>query len=646
MVLAAITIICGWLGPGEARAADGLVVTSTAVYDVRPADGIAVVTVNVAATNVTPDTATERFYYTGVSLPIHATATSVTATAAGSVLPVSLSPADEFATFADVTFGAEVFHRQTYRFTLTYILEDAGGDPGRETWIRSRFVTLPIWAFGSPDAAGVRVEVALPEGFEPTVTYGEMEIVASAGGARVVAEGVDPATFGAQVSAERAGERARQEATAQVSRGSVRLLFHAWPDDPEWTKRQSDVLTRGLPVLEDAIGLPYPIPGTLHVSEHAYQHLGAYAGFFRSGIDSIEMRFDADAFTALHEAAHVWFNHELAEERWLIEGFASYYAEVAGRSLDEQLEMSDLTDANREAAFQLTEWDPNGEVDLAREDYGYAASHELARKVAELAGADALQEVWRLADAEALVYGRHPAETGPERVPNPDDWRRFLDLLEEASDADFDPLWRDWLLSGSQRRDLAPRDAARKAFERTEAALGDWLMPATTRRHMEAWDFDRAHQDLDRLDDLVEEHGSMVARADALSLAPSGEVGELLAAGIAESEAELEGQEAALDAIEEATPVVSREPELIERIGLLGQEEPAAHLDWARDAFESGDEEAVLRDSAAARDLVAGAEATGRQRVATAGAAILAADLLAMVGLLVRRRRLRTRPIG
>jgi hypothetical protein len=643
LVLGCLLVIGTSAAPPSARAADGIVITSTAIYDVRPDEGIAVVTVNVAATNVTPDTATQRFVYQSIALPVPIGATSVSASAGGARLVVTLQPGDEVVELAEVTFGSDLFYQQTYRFTLSFVMTDAGGDPERDTWIRSRFVALPVWGYGTTGAADASVEVVMPAGFEVIVPYGDMDVVKAGDATRVVASGIDPATFSAYVSAERGGERAKSDLEVEMADGTARLRFHAWPDDPDWTERQSEVLSPGLPMLEDEIGVPYPIVGALNVSEHAYQHLGEYAGFFVAGIDTIEMRFDADAFTALHEAAHVWFNRGLADDRWLLEGFASYYAEVVGRALDEELRMNELTRRARRAAFPLIEWgDVGSEPD--HEQYGYAASHAFARDIAELAGPEALRTVWRLADADELAYGVHPDEDGPRRVPNPDEWRQFLDLLENASDGDFDPIWTEWLLTDRQADELAERDEARQAYAATEAALGDWLMPASTRRDMEAWDFDEATAELARIEDLVEDHAAMAERAAALSLVPTDEVRDRLGTdGIDGAADEVVRQAAALATLEAATSRIDDERMLIEEVGLLGQPDPAGGLEAARAAFEDGDEEAATARAEAAAELAAGAAADGRLRVAATGGGILLIDALAMAGLVLLWRRRRHR---
>jgi len=638
-VLGCLLVVGGWVAPSAAVAANGIVVTSTAVYDVRPDDGIVVVTVDLAATNVMPDSATQRFYYDSIGLPIPVGVTSVAASSGGVALPVTLIPVDEQVQRADIGFSTNVFFQQTYRLRLSFVLTDAGGDPERETWVRSRFVALPVWGFGTPGATSSRVEVVMPPAFEISVPFGEMDIVEAADAARAVATGIDPATFSAYVSAERSGERTRTVIEVEMDDGPIRVRFHAWPDDPEWTERGGDILGRGLPVLEERIGLPYPIPGTLNVYEHAYQHLGEYAGVFVAGVDTIEMRFDADAFTALHEAAHVWFNGALADERWLLEGFASYYAEAAGREIGAELEFIRLTDELRKAEFPLIEWGGVGVEERAHEEYGYAASHAVARRIAGLAGPRVLRTVWRQADAEELAYGRHPDEEGPRRVPNSDDWRRFLDLFENASDADFDPIWRNWILTDFQAGELAARDEARRAYRSTERRLGDWVMPASTRRHMEKWTFGDATEELARIERLRDDHAVLVDRAGRLDLEPSGEVGDRLGEGIDQAFEELERQAGALAALQAAAKRLDAERVPLEAIGLLGEPDPADGLAAARQAFEEGDEDEASRQASDAAAQVDAAGEQGRLRVAAIGGGILVLDGAAMAALALKRRR-------
>jgi hypothetical protein len=359
------------------------------------------------------------------------------------------------------------------------------------------------------------------------------------------------------------------------------------------------------------------------------------------------MRFDADAFTALHEGAHVWFNHGLADERWLIEGFASYYAEVVGRTLEVELLMSELTDEIRQSAFPLVRWADLGEEEPEREDYGYAASHAVAREIAEVAGPDVMRTVWAQAHAEELAYGVHPDWDERRAGPNSSDWQRFLDLFENASDRDFDPLWRDWLLTDEMAAELEARHEARAEYEATEAALGEWLMPDSTRAEMEVWDFEEAMAELAEVNVLVDDHAAFVDRADALELEPSGEVGELLGTdGIGGAVDELDRQDEALVALAAATERLAEERVLLEEIGLLWRPDPADALDDARSAFTDGDEAVAARQAEAAAEQADAAAGDGRMRVALVGGGILLVDALAMAALamfVLRRRRRRHR---
>ena len=47
----------------------------------------------------------------------------------------------------------------------------------------------------------------------------------------------------------------------------------------------------------------------------------------------IRVRYDADAFVTLHEAAHIWFNGELFGDRWIGEAWAEFYGVTAAQPI-------------------------------------------------------------------------------------------------------------------------------------------------------------------------------------------------------------------------------------------------------------------------------------------------------------------------
>ena len=56
---------------------------------------------------------------------------------------------------------------------------------------------------------------------------------------------------------------------------------------------------------------------TLVIEEAATSRLGDYAGIYNKLSGIIRVRYDADAYVGLHEAAHIWFNGDLFRDRWI-----------------------------------------------------------------------------------------------------------------------------------------------------------------------------------------------------------------------------------------------------------------------------------------------------------------------------------------
>lgn len=635
-------LLAGLALPPPARAGGGLVLSSHTRYEVRPADRLIAVAVDIAATNVVADTASGRTYFTGISVPIPAAATNVFATSNQIPLAVAISPLDELSVMADITFSSGVFYRQTYPLRLSFTIADGGGDPTRETWVRSSFVAFAAWAIGSDGPASV--EVVLPAGYAATDHLAAMEVIEEPTATRLFVEGVDPTEFFAYVTAEHEGERLPTTLQVPMRDTSATVVLSAWPDDPEWAPRLGGWLEAGLPVLEDQIGLAYPVRRELRVEEHAYHHLGDYAGYFARGTDTIAVRFDADAFLTLHEAAHVWFNSALATERWVLEGFASYYAEVAGTEIGAELQMYELTDEVREHAFALTDWGVAGREDLDREDYGYAASHEVARRIAAVAGEDGLQAVWRATFDERRAYALSDDEVLEDGEVRMAEWQRFLDLFEIETGADYTAIWTEWVIGERDAELLDERAEARAAYAATLESLEGWTMPLSTRLAMEWWDFDDATAELTEVEAVIAAREALEAEAGAMALVPSNDLRRAFEeSGPAAAAAEATAQAAALRAIGAADSAVGRPLEPVEEIGLLWEIDPADRVAEARDAFEAGDEGAAERAAREGVDGRAQLAERGRTRVLVAGGSILAVDIVALGVLLGLRRRRRSR---
>ena len=625
-----------------------MIVTSHTRYEVRPDEGLVIVTIDATATNVTAPTATEEYFYTGMTMPLHAGATDISARSGGAVLPATIVETTDEYVAVEVLFGVELLYQQSYGFQISFVLRDDGVDPRRDTVIRQSFVGFPVWAFGTPDASTASVEVAWPRGYSVDVPFGSMRQTLAETGPRLTSDAIDdPTTFIAYVTGEREVARIRHEFSVPMAVETANVLMLAWPDDPGWLERQSDYLARGLPELERTIGVEYPVDGTLSVSEHAQRHLGGYAGIFNPQVATIQLRYDADAGIALHEAAHAWFSGEWFEDRWIDEAFATLYAERVASQLGMDFVPSELTPELEASAFPLNAWLEVGLDDLEREDYAYAATPVVAAQIAALAGDEGLAAVWQAAEDDRLAYAATDDDVRAAGDAQPESWQRLLDLLENGTAQDFDPIWVEWIVESEDAPLLTEREATRATYDATAEAAEGWILPRSTRVLMDAWAFGDAEAELSDIDAVLKQRDEVDAAAADLDLEVTTQLQTAFEDdGIDAAGREADEQLAALDAIRGATAEIGAEPHLVERIGLLGEEEPADALNAARSAFEAGEDDAAVDAAADAAGRVDDAMDRGRLRVGVGAGALLALDGIALAALALRRRRPRSDALG
>ena len=128
----------------------------------------------------------------------------------------------------------------------------------------------------------------------------------------------------------------------------------------------------------------------------------------------MDVAYWADRGVVIHQAAHGWFNGDLLADRWANEGFATLYALRAAEKLGEPADRPQMTDEARAASFPLNAWaagDGQGTT-TAADAYGYAASLELAKALAERVGTDVLAKVW--SDAAAGTGAYQPPTPGTD----------------------------------------------------------------------------------------------------------------------------------------------------------------------------------------------------------------------------------------
>jgi hypothetical protein len=635
--------------PGRvALAADrGLVVVAQTRYQAIPEERRVHVTIDAVATSYTPNPADGLAYYPGTTLAVQAGATHIAASAGGKPLAVSLDESEADFIGVTVTFAEGVFFEQSYAYRVSFDLPDPGGAPDRNLRISPSIVAFPIWAFGSAQEPGGSVTVTLPAGFRPSV-QGE-DLVASVGPADEIVLSTtslpDPFAFFAYLSADRPGAFEDTLFNVEVGDTTAALKVRAWVDDPEWGTTMSTLMTEGLPELHELIGLPYPNPGTLTVEEAATSRLGEYAGVYNNLTGIIRVRYDADAYVGLHEAAHIWFNGDLFRDRWIGEAYAEFYGVQAAQAIGATGDAFDLTDDLLANKIPLNDWGEIGAVEIGVEEYAYAATYHLALLIFERTDLAGLRAVWLGAHNSEMAYQPGNATGDPEKGVdfNLEGWQQLLDLLDARAGATFDDLWTEWVVNPDEQREMEDRARARDIYFATVQDAGAWNLPKDLRYAMGSWKFDQAEAAMASAGVVLDDRDRIATDASGLGLTPPVYLQELFErdGGLKAAKAEADLQIEALADIAAATDRLAEKETLLETVGLLG-EDPAADLTSARDAFEADKLHDASRDAERALAERSGAAEQGQTRVLVGGGVVLVLGGGTIAGVRIRARRRRT----
>lgn len=648
IVLAATSVLAPAATP-DVRAADGLDIKADAIYRVDVGDAVVRVRIDVVITNRTPNrttnvpggTQTTQFYYNTLSLPLQLDARNVRATSGGSTLRASTTAEDGYR--VAVIRYPNLFYQRSRTIRLEYDL--VAGKPRSASDIRvgPAFTTFTAWAVGDDSKSTVRV--VLPAGFQDD-GYGSEAATTVDDGRQILRSGTigDPGEWYRVVVAER--PEALTDLTVGTAGGPV--VIHAWPDDTEWSSTVAGVLEEGIPLLQEAIGLPWPVSGDLDVYQVHTPLLEGYGGFYDSGTDEIRISEDLDPHLILHEASHAWFDNELLGDRWIYEGLAETYSARALIALDRDVPdpAPAVVKPDDAAAFPLSAWPGPERIEddeaAAREAYGYAAAWTVMLTIVDDVGIEGMQDVLEAFDDRTSAYRQ---DGWPSSEGNGGGWRRFLDLLEEVGGSPpMTERFRTWVVAPEYRDELDARLAAREVLHALEAAGDDWTPPRPVLSSMGRWRFPdalegmaRAQRVLDARDDLadIEAHlgstspGDLESRYEAMR---DDEEADAL-------RAEMAARGAAATALIATREALALEPSLLGQIGLMGAL-PATGFEAGLAAYSTGDMDAASAGAATTMAMLDGAEAVGQERVIMAVVIALATllSLAVVIGLLWRWR--------
>ncbi|MDO8145680.1 hypothetical protein [Isoptericola sp. 178] len=617
-------------GVVPAAAAGGITEESHARYVVSK-KGKVTATVTTTITNVTPDRGNTYYYWDAYGIGVPSSAKNLRASSGGVDLRISTVDSEDpnirwaTAGFSPLRYGRS----RTIEWTYTI-----AGDPIRsDRWARvgPGYGTFAVFAYGDEGRTSVEVDAPSSMTFDATARF-----TPDTEGKRTVYsldDHIEDVGTWAVVSLrdhERSDER-------EIEVGDTSLTLQAFRGDDAWLYFAADRVSQGLPVIEGLTGSDWP--GDIEViREDVSPQVLGYAWYDETGRE-IVLAEDLDEATLFHELGHAWFNEDTVRERWLSEGLTEVTAFRVIDSLDGKGTPRKAPKRDAQGAVALNKWSDGGNV--AREDYGYAASYTVVEKLLGDLDDETFTEVVRSAVAGESAY--EPAGSTEHRFGTVD-WKRFLDLAAERGGVDGTKVFRQWVATGPQKKQLAERADARAEYERLDTADGDWAAPYTLRRAMTVWDYDEAGEVFEVLDPLTVEASALqeaaartglgvpdsirAAYEDAGSVSDLTEVGDLLP----RTTDTLEQVHAATEAV-----AADRDPvtELGERV--LAAEASAAE---AAEALASGDLE---RAQLAATETTERADRALWVGIALVIGALVGLALLVLVPWLVVRRR-RRRP--
>jgi len=625
--------------PAPAEAAQsGLSYTSVARWTADPTLGRVHVVLNVSATSHAADSGGRRYYFPGLQLTLPvSTADYVAFDDNGRSLVVSEKAGTPSGEVVYVAFRQRLYSGQSSSFSLDFDVVDMGGSTDRDLRIGQDVMSFPVSAFGSPGTPGGSVTVVFPVGFIVQEQFGALASSIASTGETVFSSGPvpDSTALNAWFTASRRVPSANFR-IAKVTIGPLEVTLRYWSDDPGWAEQVARVLQSGYPVMRDLIGLGDPNTKSLTIEEATTQGIGGFTGEYDSAISLARISYFADPIVILHEAAHMWFNGDLASDRWIDEGFASFYAEQAVLRLGLPDHAPSLSASLMPAAIPLNGWTAAVVAGTSTEAYLYGASLESARKIASIAGMAGLRQVWTQARARTAAYDRPGGNGVGLRPGGVTDWRRLLDYLEQTTGQSYTSIWQQWVVTSSQAAQLPDRDSARSDFAATAAATHAWVLPPDIREAMGNWQFGTARALLTEAQGVLELRRQVENAAPDESTTPPLTLQttfETVGTGAALTEAQREL--VALADLSAARQAKTDSKSAARAVGLLGTD-PEADLTAARKAFAEGDIGKAVSLAESARSAWTGATTVGQIRIL--GTAAGSAGVLLLLALYVWTR--------
>jgi tetratricopeptide (TPR) repeat protein len=633
-VLAAAAVsFCSIVLPGRAAASQSNIsYVSTSTWTAEPAARRVHVQTEVKATSHSEDSGDRRYFYDRLEMTLPPfSANFAAALPGGKKLATSVDQETAAGTTITVSLGQRLYAGMTGSFSLAFDLVDAMGTTDRDFRISENVVSFPVWAFGSANTSGSSVKVVFPAGFTVQEEFGDLTVSSSDAKTLVFSSGIVPdatavdAWFTAVKPVPESDFRVRL-----VTIGNLNVTLRYWVDDPGWADQVQSVLEAGYPILRTMIGLGDPSETTITVQEASTEEIGGFSGSYDSGSGTAQISYFADPFIILHETSHLWFNVGLISDRWVQEGFASYYAEQAVQRLGYVDHAPVLTDRIAQNAIPLNDWVGAAQPNSSVEAFLYGASLKVATQIAAQAGQVALRAVW-VAARDGLAAYQAKGAAKPEIGGGTTDWRRLLDLVEQKTGSQYSAIWRAWIVDPSQSALLDQRDAALASYQAALSEAGSWDLPSPVRISMDNWQFSQALATLTQVRAILAQRDEIAALSATEGTTPPAVLKtDFEAAGLPKAQSEADNELAALGVLTTARLARAGSGGAARAVALFGSD-PDADLAAARKAFARGDLNATVTLAEEARGVWQDSNAAAQVRLIGVACALIGSIVLLLV---------------
>ncbi len=623
--------------PVPAQAADGIAVTGDVLYTADALHETLHTELTLAIRNVTPPTrsgsTTTSYFYNAYSFGVHREAVNIQVLQDGAPADFEVTHDNEGTSRIDLSFNSNLNYQRSTTFSVTY---DLPGGPRSDNPFRvnGALTSAFLFAWGDPGLSSVTLR--LPQGQEPEFTGSQNLLPSPSEGATWVQTEIDDSfQWFAFVDARNDGALTIEP----LSLTNHPIVVRAWPGDTEWLSTVKDVLTDGQPMMQEVLGLEWPVDETLTVQESIDPTLSGYGGWFVTADALIEIGEHLDADLILHELSHAWFNGSLFEERWIGEGLAEYYGRKTAELIGEGGGIAGEPLSFHPSRFDLNSWPGVGESDQEEEIWGYETAFYIIQTLAEEIGEESMREVLDTAYNHKNPY--LPSLTESTELAG---WQRFLDILEEVGGSSkATGLLREWAVAETKGPLLDHRTAIRLRFHNLVAHADTWELPAMIAENLSQWEFEEAEPLIKEAEVVLDLRDSAEDQAGDLGLirpATAEEAFEAESESFKQANAAIESELASLELYASASTASSADRSWIEELGLI-REDPTSELEDAKAAFEAGQFERSDAEAQELIDLIAGAEDTGETTAQALGAIAALMFVAGAVPALLRRRRRR-----